>query len=94
MKHNMDKVRLHYVFRGAVQGVGFRYRAYHSARMFGVTGYVKNMPDGAVEMEAEGSMASIGAMVDKIRSSMFIDIESFECDDVPVQNSASFEIVG
>ena len=90
----MEKVRLHYIFRGTVQGVGFRYYAFHSANMFGVTGYVRNMSDGGVELEAEGDMESIGNMLEKIRSSMFIDIESTECEDMPTQNSRSFEIVG
>ena len=88
----MEKVRLHYIFRGTVQGVGFRFYAFHSANMFGVTGYVRNMSDGGVELEAEGDIESIGNMLEKIRSSMFIDIESIECEDVPPQNSRSFEI--
>ncbi|MBO4217860.1 MAG: acylphosphatase [Clostridia bacterium] len=88
----MKKVRLHYVFHGVVQGVGFRFRAYHAANMFGVKGYVKNLPDGSVEMEAEGSIEAIGKTVERIRTSMFIDIDSYECVDVPPQGSATFEI--
>ena len=88
------KVRIHYIFRGTVQGVGFRYRAYHAANMFGVTGYVRNLSDGGVELEAEGDVDSIGKMVEKIRSGMFIDITDIECRDVPLCNSRSFEIVG
>ena len=87
-------VRLHYIFRGTVQGVGFRYRAYHAARMFGVTGFVRNMSDGGVELEAEGSLESIGAMIEKIEAGMFIDVESRECRDIPLKNSGTFEIVG
>lgn len=89
----MERIRLHYIFRGTVQGVGFRYYAFHSANMFGVTGYVRNLSDGGVEMEAEGDIESIGNMLEKIRSGMFIDIESTECENVPVQNSETFEII-
>ncbi|MCU0460089.1 MAG: acylphosphatase [Bacteroidales bacterium] len=40
---------------GLVQGVGFRWSAAREAWKLGITGYVKNMPDGSVYLEAEGS---------------------------------------
>jgi acylphosphatase len=40
---------------GMVQGVGFRWSAAHEAWKRGVTGYVRNMPNGSVYIEAEGS---------------------------------------
>lgn len=39
---------------GLVQGVFFRYTTRKFARQLGLTGYVKNMPDGSVYIEAEG----------------------------------------
>jgi acylphosphatase len=42
-------------FSGHVQGVGFRYSTKQVANGFEVTGYVKNLADGRVELEAEGS---------------------------------------
>ena len=39
---------------GRVQGVGFRYYAVMKAKEFDISGYVKNMPDGSVFIEAEG----------------------------------------
>jgi acylphosphatase len=39
---------------GMVQGVGFRYSARHAARNYGIKGYVRNMRDGSVYIEAEG----------------------------------------
>jgi len=51
---SMEKVRIHYIFHGTVQGVGFRYKACYSAKNRGVTGWVRNCSDGTVEMEAEG----------------------------------------
>ncbi len=46
----MEKVRRHFIFYGYVQGVGFRWRASHTAQRFGITGWVRNLDDGFVEM--------------------------------------------
>jgi acylphosphatase len=45
---------LHALVKGRVQGVGFRYWLYDQARQLGITGYVRNLPDGNVEVRAEG----------------------------------------
>jgi acylphosphatase len=44
---------------GMVQGVGFRYFAMRQANTLGLTGYVKNMLDGSVELEVEGERKSV-----------------------------------
>ena len=48
-----DKVRLHLIFYGKVQGVGFRYRSTMLANELGLTGWVKNLEDGTVEMQVQ-----------------------------------------
>ena len=48
---------------GFVQGVGFRYSALHMARRRGVSGWVKNRGDGAVEALFEGARDDVEAMV-------------------------------
>lgn len=50
----MKMVRKHIIFSGRVQGVGFRYTACYLARSLGLTGWVKNLWDGDVEMEVQG----------------------------------------
>jgi len=47
-------VRAHVYFSGTVQGVGFRYICRDYASDLGLTGWVKNLPDGRVELMAEG----------------------------------------
>ena len=46
--------RLHVFYSGHVQGVGFRYSVKQLSLEFDVTGWVKNLPDGRVELVAEG----------------------------------------
>ena len=48
-----------FIVRGRVQGVGFRYFAIRAAQKVGVSGTVRNLPDGTVEAIAEGSETAI-----------------------------------
>ncbi|MEO8602873.1 MAG: acylphosphatase [bacterium] len=56
----MSRVRL--VVRGRVQGVGFRYAAVDQARRLRLIGWARNLPDGAVEIVAEGPDADVQAL--------------------------------
>lgn len=51
-------------FTGHVQGVGFRYQALQVAREYAVTGMVRNLDDGRVELIAEGEEPEVVAFVD------------------------------
>jgi len=59
--------RLHAVVHGDVQGVGFRYFLVNSARPLGLTGWVRNRPDGAVEFVAEGERAKLERLLQAAR---------------------------
>ena len=52
------------VIVGRVQGVGFRYFAHHKAVEFNISGWVKNTPDGKVEIEATGEPENLNVFVD------------------------------
>jgi acylphosphatase len=56
-----------YRIAGRVQGVGFRYFAWDSAKREGVTGWVCNMPDGTVEAVAEGDASALDRFEASIR---------------------------
>ena len=49
---------------GVVQGVGFRYAAFHNARIKGINGFVKNLYNGDVYLEAEGNKTSLVSFVE------------------------------
>ena len=50
------------VFHGSVQGVGFRFAACKAASECSVTGWVRNLPDGSVEIVAQGSPDAVARM--------------------------------
>lgn len=56
-------------FEGRVQGVGFRYQVKQIAMGFEVTGWVRNLPDGRVEMEAMGHGDEVAAFLTAIEDS-------------------------
>lgn len=63
------------LFGGRVQGVGFRYTVMNIAQSYDVVGYVRNMPDGKVELVAEGETSELNSLVEEVKHRMqgFID---------------------
>ena len=57
-------------YSGRVQGVGFRFNAQWIARGFHVTGFVRNLPDGRVELVAEGEENEVDRFLAKVADSM------------------------
>lgn len=66
---NLAARRLQAFFSGRVHGVGFRYTAQRFAEGFPVSGFVRNLPDGRVELVAEGEERDLEAFLRKIRES-------------------------
>ena len=63
-------VRKTIYYSGRVQGVGFRYTTARVARGLHVTGYVRNLPDGRVEVVAEGRRDEVESFVERLADQM------------------------
>jgi len=61
-----DRARFLAVVTGRVQGVGFRFFAQDRAREHGLSGSVRNLPDGSVEVEAEGARPALDAFLGEL----------------------------
>ncbi len=69
MPESVQRARV--IFHGTVQGVGFRYTAHRLAGAYAdITGQVRNLPDGTVELIAEGPREQLDAFITDINSRM------------------------
>ena len=78
-----EAVRVRLFFEGLVQGVGFRYTTYHISKRYRVSGYVKNLPDGRVELVAEGEPQEVERFVGEVSRVMGHYIRRIERDTGP-----------
>jgi len=65
----LNRKRMQVYYSGAVQGVGFRYTVRTVVAGFEATGIVRNLPDGRVELIAEGAQQELQAFREAIRES-------------------------
>src|SRR5262245_23709703 len=82
--------RVHY--SGRVQGVGFRYAAARLAGDFDVAGFVRNLPDGRVELAAEGEANEVQKFLDALARQMAGYIAAHTIHDEPPADYRGFEI--
>lgn len=89
-----ERRAIHLLIDGRVQGVGFRWFARKAARELGLTGKVRNLPDGRVEVHAAGPAESLALLVGRLRegppASRVTSIQEEELADVPAWES--FEV--
>ena len=85
-------MRRHFILSGRVQGVGFRWRASQIGEMLGLTGWVRNLEDGSVEMEAEGPEEDIDRLLQMLQNDRYIDITVMRARTVPEEGGYGFEI--
>jgi acylphosphatase len=74
-------------FSGRVQGVGFRYTVHNLAMPHNVRGYVRNLPDGRVELVMEGPDDEMDCLVDAIRQKMGHFIRQVDTQTEPASNA-------
>lgn len=87
MMASSNASRYHVFYSGRVQGVGFRFTTRQVARRHPVTGYVRNLPDGRVELVAEGRKEHVRNLLADIREAM----EGYIADAEVSQSSATGE---
>ncbi|MBR2214751.1 MAG: acylphosphatase [Selenomonadaceae bacterium] len=76
-----ETVRYYGVASGRVQGVGFRFTVQSYAQELNMTGWVRNMPDGTVTMEFQGTQAEADRLIAQIREgNFFIKVEKLKLE--------------
>ena len=88
----MPQKRAHIIYSGTVQGVGFRFTAESIASSVGITGWVRNCPDGSVEVVCEGTEGAITAFMDKLKAAMDYYVRS--CKVVWEKPTGEFDSFG
>ncbi len=88
----MEKVRKHIIVSGRVQGVGFRYRVQYLAPGLKITGWVKNLDDGRVEMELQGTEEKIKQLFEELNDDRFILIKEVQAKAIPVIEENGFRV--
>jgi len=82
-----------YLIRGRVQGVGYRYFALREAESLGVAGFVRNLPDGSVEVVAEAAEQALGRFEDRLRAGpSFSDVSGVERTSLTPRGALGFHI--
>ncbi len=72
------------IFIGRVQGVGFRFTAFSRANRHRLTGLVRNLPDGTVEMIVQGNAKDIDDCIEDIKQSFEDYISETKTEQIPI----------
>ena len=88
-----NSIRRHVIYHGRVQGVFFRATSYDLSRNYRVAGYVRNRPDGTVELEAEGEPTEVDRFLAAIAGHFEHHIANTNVSDIPPSgNQSEFRI--
>ena len=85
----------HFIIRGDVQGVGFRYFTQKNASLYGINGWVRNKIDGTVEIDAEGSETNMTEFIKAVeRGNRYSLVESINTEKLSdMEYYKSFHII-
>ena len=87
----MDKVAHHYLINGRVQGVYYRASTVKQAKALGITGWVRNLPDGRVEVFACGNAEQLSQLQTWLwQGPPAAKVEAVDCKKVPWQELKDF----
>jgi acylphosphatase len=82
-----------YLVRGRVQGVGYRYFVLREAEGLGVSGFARNLPDGSVEVVAEGDDGPLQQLEERLRRGpSFAKVAAVERATVAPRGGQGFHI--
>jgi acylphosphatase len=82
-----------FVVSGRVQGVGFRAFAQHAARTVGVTGWARNLADGAVEVHANGTQHQLDDFEARLRQGpRWGEVRAVSVTEAEVSDASGFDI--
>lgn len=81
-------VRRNIIFRGRVQGVFFRATTQQLARALGLSGWVRNLADGSVEMEVQGTPAQVEELLAALQQHYPANIRERLAQEIAVQDGA------
>jgi acylphosphatase len=82
-----------YHVHGRVQGVGYRYFVMREADRLGVTGYARNLPDGRVEVVAEGPDAALAELEEVLRRGpSFAAVDGVEREAITARGDQGFHV--
>lgn len=80
----MSQVAKHVIFIGQVQGVGFRFTTLDIAHRYGLTGMVRNLMDGTVEMVAQGNASDVDRCIRDIQEAFTGYIRQTKIEEIPL----------
>ncbi len=82
-----EKVRMHIIFSGRVQKVGFRLEVAEFAKRLELTGNIKNLENGSVDLEIQGPKNKILFVIDFMKHLKRIRIDSMDKEEIPVDEA-------
>ena len=85
---------VHIIVHGLVQGVFFRQHTQEKALELGINGFVRNIPDGTVEIDATGTNEALETLVAWCKEGPpHAEVTYIDMHEVPLKNFSSFKII-